>query len=133
MVPADLIGSCRRSSLTLRASVRTTHTSPQRERGIPHSPNKKPPSRLARGFCVSLKPNVASIDVVRVLSQSAAVGAVTQGVEHVAVDAVLDVMHRAVREDRVHACRMRRAESKPRMPARILTERVTGRVRRASL
>src|SRR6266851_1286405 len=69
-------------------------------------PNKKSPSRLARGFCVSLKPNVASIDVVRVISQVAAVGAVAQGVEHVGVDAVLDVMLRAVREDRVHACRM---------------------------
>jgi len=66
--------------------------------------------------------------------QSCAIRSVAQGVEHVGIDAVLDVVDRAVGEDRVNARGVSGAESKLRVPGNrapttdVIDRSVVGRI-----
>lgn len=61
-------------------------------------------------------PTRASIDAIRVVIEILAVAAVADGIEYVGINAVLDVMHRAVGEYRIGAGRMRRSKEEVRVP-----------------
>src|SRR5216683_740698 len=63
-----------------------------------------------------MTPGFSLVDVIRVGMQGGAVRSVAQGVEDVGIDAVLDVMDRAIGEHGVEAGRVGRAEYKPRVP-----------------
>ena len=93
-----------------------------------HRPKKSLRTFVQRLFSHGCSPLQASLDIIGVLMQIRAVIHVTQGVEDLGVDSVLDAVDRSVAEQGIDPGGMGRTKDPPGVEVAILNVLILGRI-----